>query len=165
MGLPTDGNSTYALGENLPGLLLAPLAPEAEGAAAAEEADAAISTRTVFRGDTRSADVVRAAGGFRSRGTSTDLRSYAYENTPSIYVGTSTRTRIAQDSIAGRGGGWVYKIEAPIDQGIYVNKEMGGLWYQNWMEKEWAYPGGIPSEWIVAVRPSWYAWRGPWKPF
>ena len=41
---------------------------------------------------------------------------------------------------------------------------MGGLWYQNWMEKEWAYPGGIPSDWIVAARPSWYTWRGPWEP-
>jgi RHS repeat-associated protein len=138
---------------------------EADTAAAAtDDAGAAASLRTVFRGDARSPAQIKAAGGFFPRGTSSDLLGYAKYNRPSIYVGTSTRTLVARGFVA-RTGGWVYKIGAPEDLGINVNKALGSDSPFPY-EREFVYPGGIPADWIIMARPtSWLSWTGPWERF
>jgi hypothetical protein len=59
----------------------------------------------------------------------------------------------------------VYKIAAPLDEGINVNNALS-LRYAFRPEREFAYQGGIPAEWITEARPtSWLSWRGPWVRF
>jgi RHS repeat-associated protein len=105
-GLATDGEGDAAVID--------------ESAGAAADVGGSGRVRILYRGDHRTSDVIYAKGKIEPAGTSTDLRDYALNNTPSIYVGASRRTITARNAVARRGG-WVYKIAAPVGEGISVN--------------------------------------------
>jgi hypothetical protein len=60
----------------------------------------------------------------RVEATSDDLLQYAKYLRPSIYVETSTSNFIGRTFVATKRG-WVYKIQAPVDEGINVNRALG----------------------------------------
>jgi hypothetical protein len=102
---------------------------------------------TTFRGDRRPMEEIFETG-FQPRGTNTDLLSYARDNVPSVYVGTSRSPEVAAE-FAGPGG-FRYTIRAP--GGIDVNDALGPA-SPFPREVEVVFEGGIRREHVVGGNP------------
>jgi hypothetical protein len=100
--------------------------------------------RTAFRGDTRSPSEVEAAGGFQPRapGSSTSLREYVFNSTPSNFVGASKLPELAAGPAFSGPGNYVYEVSTEGLSPIDVNAELGSHIFA--AEHELAFPGGIP---------------------
>jgi large repetitive protein len=118
----------------------------ARGSAAPEDAGLGASSvpRTAFRGDTRSPSEVEAAGGFQPRapGSSTSLREYVFNSTPSNFVGASKLPELAAGPAFSGPGNYVYEVSTEGLSPIDVNAELGSHIFA--AEHELAFPGGIP---------------------
>jgi hypothetical protein len=124
----------------------------------------------LYRGDQRSPDTIAAAGGFRARGGTDDLKLYVSSTEPSAFVSTSKSLRRAASFTMNRRqlSGYVYQIEG-APGGIDVNKTIGLRWMlRNAFpgEREVAFKDMIDSQFITAYR--YYRGGQPvgdWVPF
>jgi hypothetical protein len=95
--------------------------------------------KTLWRGDKRAPSAIEDAGGFQPKGTNTDVADYVKNETPSAFVGTSSRRHIAESFAMRRNAqGWVYEMSNP-GGGRNATKAMGG-WWKN--------PFATESEWL-----------------
>ncbi|MFD7877462.1 polymorphic toxin-type HINT domain-containing protein [Streptomyces sp. NPDC059766] len=108
--------------------------------------------KTVYRGDARSPEEVRDAGGFMPKDPNSDatLLDYVENNTASRFVGTSRYAQTAVTFPLGNRTGYVYEIEG-APNGIDVNETVGLGLNQNDHEAEIAFDGGIPWEYVTRV--------------
>lgn len=113
----------------------------------------------VYRGDSRLPEEVFASGfSVKNADGNLDLLQYGKYNTPSAWVGTSTRKSIgAMFPQKAKGSTWVYTIR-PGAPGISMNKALG-FKYVFRAEKEVVFPGGISGSQIVSAQR--YSWGMP----
>ena len=113
----------------------------------------------VFRGDSRSPEEIKAAGGFKHRGSNTDLQAFVEGNTPSIYVSTSPCERSARGFAPT---GYVYAMVVPRKKCIDVAQTLGssttavdydsdGTPVVAAVEAEFAIPHGISWDRVVCA--------------
>ncbi|MGW7002512.1 polymorphic toxin-type HINT domain-containing protein [Streptomyces sp. NPDC054933] len=106
---------------------------------------------TVYRGDARSPEEVRPAGGFKPQDPSSDTSLLGYASdirNKSRYVGTSKSADVAATYFGGREG-YVYEITG-APGGIDVNEELGAL-SPSPHEKEIAFDGAISWDYVTRV--------------
>jgi RHS repeat-associated protein len=123
------------------------------GEAADDAADSGDSGDVLYRGDARSPDQIKAAGGFRpwAPGSNTSLYDYASNETPSDYVSTSLSESVAERMALRQGGGYIYAIDPDGLPTVDVNATLGDQSpYPD--EQEIAVPGGIPYQSILWSR-------------
>ncbi|WP_409060011.1 putative T7SS-secreted protein [Streptomyces sp. SYP-A7185] len=101
----------------------------------------------LYRGDMRSVDEVRQAGGFNSflSGSDVSLYDYVVNHVESDFISTSRSDQTALGF--SRPGGYVYEIESPPN-GINVNNELGPL-NPTPHEQEIAFKRHIPFDRIL----------------
>ncbi len=100
---------------------------------------------TTYRRDTRDPATI-FKDGFQPRGTSTDLKDYALNNTPSVYVGTTSDKSVATgSSFCTTAGKEPYVYTCHPQTGVDVNSALGSSSpYPH--EKEIAVPGGVATQ-------------------
>jgi Pertussis toxin, subunit 1 len=103
------------------------------------------------RGDSRSPEQIFDEG-FQPQGNNRNLLTYARDNVPSVYVGTSRSNSVAADFATkyGTRDGYIYTVNPP--RGIDVNRNLGSK-SPFPLEQEIAIPGGIKPENIVGATP------------
>ncbi|MGW7363711.1 putative T7SS-secreted protein [Streptomyces sp. NPDC054841] len=103
----------------------------------------------LYRGDSRSPQEIRQAGGFTSAvpGSEVSLYDHVVNHTPSDYISTSRSPDVALTF--AKPGGYVYEIESPAG-GIHVNNELGTL-NPTPFEREIAFKGEIPFNRVTRV--------------
>lgn len=107
---------------------------------------AVVEPKVVYRGDSRIPEEV-FQNGFSPKGANEDIGKYALEDTPSNWVGTSTKESEAGNfpqSARGRGT-WVYEIRG-AGYGVDVNRALGGA------IRSWINGTGFPSEREIIFR-------------
>ncbi|PWI43707.1 hypothetical protein CK485_16480 [Streptomyces sp. ICBB 8177] len=105
----------------------------------------------VYRGDARPPKEVKAAGGFMPQDPSSEVSLLDYASdirNKARYVGTSKSPDIAATYFGGPEG-YLYEIRG-APHGIDVNNELGPL-SPSPHEKEIAFDGGIPWEYVTRV--------------
>ncbi|GAB2699202.1 LamG-like jellyroll fold domain-containing protein [Kitasatospora kifunensis] len=110
-----------------------------------------LQAESVYRGDGRSPDDIKKAGGFMPQDSESvaSLLDYASDiRTKSRYVGTSKSSDVAATYFGGQYG-YVYEITG-MAGGIDVNKELGPF-SPSPHEKEIVFDGGIPWEYVTRV--------------
>lgn len=109
-------------------------------------------TGPLFRGDGRSPETIFKEG-FKSRGENTNLEKYQRENTPSVYVPTSTSENVGAEFASYEGpGSFVYKIDPRGLSGVDINATLGNRSLLP-HELEIGVIGSIPSTNIISARP------------
>ncbi|MEV8564534.1 hypothetical protein AB0436_02895 [Streptomyces sp. NPDC051322] len=111
---------------------------------------AIVEPKRVYRGDARHPSVVFPEG-FSPKGTNTDILQYGLYDTPSAWVGTTTRESTASAfPQSAKGETWVYEINSP-GTGIRVNKVLP-FSYVFKSETEIIFPRGIDPSHILRAR-------------